>query len=129
MASDYSAPIFAMLLRRAEHSNLAFGPDFRWRGILDHLRKELAEVELAEGTDLEEWIDIILLGLDGATRCALVQLDNPKSVSSHIRSTTDVLRALEAKIEKNAARKWPDWRTADPNKAIEHDRSADGGAS
>ena len=33
---------------------------------------------------------------------------------------------MTAKQVKNEARTWPDWRTADPNKAIEHDRSKDG---
>ena len=31
--------------------------------------------------------------------------------------------ALEALAERNEAREWPDWRTADPNKAVEHVRS------
>ena len=35
-----------------------------------------------------------------------------------------IAAAIVAKQTKNELRKWPDWRTADPNKAIEHDRSA-----
>jgi hypothetical protein len=34
-----------------------------------------------------------------------------------------VLPMLFAKQDKNAARDWPDWRTMDPNKAIEHVRT------
>lgn len=33
--------------------------------------------------------------------------------------------AIVAKQTKNEGRVWPDWRTADPNAAIEHDRSHD----
>jgi hypothetical protein len=29
------------------------------------------------------------------------------------------------KNQKNETRRWPDWRTSDPEKAIEHDRSHD----
>lgn len=36
-----------------------------------------------------------------------------------------IVAALVAKQTKNEGRKWPDWRTQDPNKAIEHDRTAD----
>ena len=31
--------------------------------------------------------------------------------------------AIKAKQARNEARTWPDWRTASPDKAIEHDRS------
>lgn len=54
-------------------------------------------------------------------------------VSDHIRkeleeirasgaSPEDIAAAIEAKQARNESRTWPDWRTADPNKAIEHDR-------
>ena len=33
------------------------------------------------------------------------------------------VHAIMAKQARNEARVWPDWRTADPDKAIEHDRS------
>ena len=59
--------------------------------------------------DLYEWIDIVLLALDGAWRAGY--------------SPATIAEALEAKQSKNENREWPDWRTADPNKAIEHDRS------
>lgn len=31
-----------------------------------------------------------------------------------------IVAALVAKQEKNESRQWPDWRTAEPGKAIEH---------
>jgi len=33
-----------------------------------------------------------------------------------------IIEALFTKVAKNKARQWPDWRTLDPNKAIEHTR-------
>ena len=36
----------------------------------------------------------------------------------------NVAAQLAAKLAKNMRRQWPDWRTADPGKAIEHVRSS-----
>lgn len=38
---------------------------------------------------------------------------------------TITLDAIEAKQTHNEGRRWPDWRTAEPGKASEHDRSAE----
>ncbi|WP_425330533.1 dATP/dGTP pyrophosphohydrolase domain-containing protein [Mycobacteroides abscessus] len=35
-----------------------------------------------------------------------------------------ILDAIVAKQSRNEQREWPDWRTADPEKAIEHVRKA-----
>ena len=80
------------------------------RGVLDHIRKELVEIE-AEPGDVTEWADLIILAFDGAWR------------SGH--SPADTIAAIKAKQERNEARTWPDWRTADPDKAIEHVRALD----
>jgi len=40
-------------------------------------------------------------------------------------SAEELCAALAVKLTKNENRKWPDWRTVDPNKAIEHDRSGE----
>jgi hypothetical protein len=98
------------LQRQWDFSIKTFGPGFIHVGIVDHIRKELNEIE-KEPHDLAEWIDVIILGLDGAMR------------SGH--TPLEVVQALIAKQEKNEKRKWPDWRTADRSKAIEHDRSED----
>lgn len=99
------------LERQVEWSTRVFGPGDRTAGVLDHIRKELDEVAAAPG-DLEEWIDLAILAFDGAWRNG----HSPEAIAA----------ALEAKQVKNAARKWPDWRTAEPGKAIEHvrDRSS-----
>lgn len=93
--------------RQIAFSLNAFGPGARTEGVIDHIRKELKEVEAAPH-DLEEWIDLVLLSLDGAWR------------SGH--TPEEIVAALTAKLAKNEARTWPDWRTAEPGKAIEHVR-------
>src|SRR5262245_26420143 len=57
----------AHLQRQREWSERTFGPGPRTAGVLDHIRKELREIE-AEPTDLREWIDVAILALDGAWR-------------------------------------------------------------
>lgn len=50
----------------------------------------------------------MILALDGAWRTGA--------------SPEQIIATLKAKQAKNEARTWPDWRTADPNKAIEHSK-------
>lgn len=105
--SDTAFDLVAHLHRQREFSLRAFGPGARSSGIIDHIRKELVEVEADPG-DLSEWIDVVLLALDGAWRSGF--------------SPEQIVWALEAKQSKNEKRNWPDWRTAEPDKAIEHIR-------
>jgi hypothetical protein len=53
------------LYRQKDFSERTFGPGERAEGIIDHIGMELKEV-LKSPRDLEEWIDIVLLALDGA---------------------------------------------------------------
>lgn len=101
----------AHLKRQREWSGRTFGPGPRTAGVVDHIRKELAEITAAP-SDISEWIDVVILALDGAWRAGA--------------SPQDIIAALVAKQAKNEARVWPDWRTMSPDKAIEHDRSKDG---
>lgn len=98
------------LERQRRWSESTFGPGVRL-GVLDHIRKELDEVA-EDPTDLEEWADVVILGLDGAWRAG----HEPQAI----------IDAVRAKQAKNEHRTWPDWRTADPDFAIEH--VPDGGA-
>lgn len=100
----------AHLRRQAAFSERTFGPGKRVAGICDHIRKELVEVEQSGGS-LGEWVDVIILGLDGAWRSGA--------------TPEQIVTAIKAKQSKNECRRWPDWRTVDADKAIEHDRSAD----
>lgn len=88
-----------------------FGPGPRTAGVLDHIRKELAEIE-ADPTDLTEWVDLIILAFDGAWR--------------HGAEPSEIIAAIKAKQARNESRSWPDWRTAEPGKAIEHIAEAGG---
>lgn len=108
-ASVEAFDFVAHLARQAEFSARTFGPGARVAGVCDHIRKELIEVETSGG-DLKEWVDVIILGLDGAWRSGA--------------TPQEIIAAIVAKQAKNEARTWPDWRTVDPNKAIEHQRTA-----
>jgi hypothetical protein len=93
--------------RQREWSLKTFGPGDRTAGVLDHIRKELLEIE-AEPTSVEEWIDVAILAFDGAWRAG----HSPEVIAT----------AWLNKHTKNEAREWPDWRTVPINKAIEHKR-------
>lgn len=86
-----------------------FGPGARTERHLAHIRKELDEIAKAP-TDLEEWIDVIVLAIGGAFRAG--------------HGGRAIAKALAAKHAKNVARKWPDWRTVPEDKPIEHVRNA-----
>lgn len=98
------------LQRQRDWSGKTFGPGPRTKGVVDHIRKELAEIE-ADPSDIAEWIDVVILGLDGAWRAG--------------HSPDQIIEAIAAKQAKNEERVWPDWRTLSPDQAIEHDRSHD----
>ncbi|MGO1160406.1 dATP/dGTP pyrophosphohydrolase domain-containing protein [Brucella sp. C7-11G] len=100
--------------RQIEWSKKTFGPALRTLGILDHIRKELKEIE-AEPHDLSEWIDVVILAMDGFWR--------------HGGTVKDLMPRLLAKQQKNMARDWPDWRNMSEDSAIEHDRTKDAAPS
>lgn len=98
------------LARQAEFSARTFGPGPRVEGVTDHITKELVEVRESGGA-LAEWVDVIILALDGAWRSGA--------------TPAEIIAAIVAKQTKNEGRTWPDWRTVPSGKAIEHDRSKD----
>lgn len=103
----------AHLYRQVEASKKNFGPDVsdeKLAGIAAHIRKELDEIA-QDPRDLIEWIDVAILAFDGAWRAGY--------------TPDQIVEALVFKQNKNEQRKWPDWRTHDPSKPIEHDRSHD----
>ena len=112
------------LLRQMAFSHATFGPGRRTKGICDHIRKELDEVE-ESGGDITEWIDVVILALDGATRAEAYSKDQPLLRKSPTHVAALVLLGLLKKQADNEARNWPDWRTMDRDKAIEHIRTED----
>jgi hypothetical protein len=93
------------LRRQRAFSERAFGPHFRYKGIIEHIKEELIEIE-KDPHDVVEWIDVALLAFDGAWR------------SGH--SPEEILAAFVNKLAKNEARDWPDWRTVSEDKPIKH---------
>lgn len=93
--------------RQQRWSEDTFGPGRRTGGILAHIRKELTEIE-RDPLDLEEWIDVIILALDGAWRAG--------------HRPQEIAKALSMKQEKNFSRTWPDWRTLTEDDPVEHIR-------
>lgn len=110
---DWSA-FSAYLIRQRRFSLRTFGPGLRTGGVLGHIRKEVAEVEQAVANGrptLPEWVDLIILSLDGA-----------------LRSGADPDEIIDAMIDKlgcNERRLWPDWREGSPDEPIEHVRTGD----
>jgi hypothetical protein len=91
-------------------SERTFGPGIRG-GVVDHIKKELVEVEETGLTDLTEWVDIIILAIDGAWRAG--------------HAPYEIIDGVHAKLIRNEARTWPDWRNLPQDKAIEHDRTVE----
>lgn len=106
-AASLTFDLVAHVQRAREFSERTFGPGARTAGVVAHIRKELAEIEAAPD-DLSEWIDVVILALDGAWRAGY--------------SAEQIVDALAAKQAKNEARTWPDWRTAPADGPIEHVR-------
>jgi hypothetical protein len=89
-------------------SEETFGPGYRTEAICDHIQKEIKEIK-NDPLDISEWIDIVILGLDGAWR------------SGH--TSEQIVYALVVKQTTNINRIWPDWRLQPKDKAIEHIRN------
>lgn len=119
------------LARQAAFSRATFGPGARTLGVLDHITKEQREVRAcyppgcaqAERSHHEdaakEWTDIAILGLDGLLRA--IWAAHPTYTADQVAVVAVGL--IREKQGRNEMRTWPDWRGADPNKAIEHDRN------
>lgn len=131
----------AHLTRQAAASRGFFGPGARTKGVTDHIKKELVEVEKCYTDPLptrrheppmrrlpadqerhaaaaDEWTDVAILGMDGLLRSiSAAHPDRPFHWVAQV-----AVGKIVAKQGKNELRDWPDWRTADPDEAIEHVR-------
>lgn len=85
-----------------------FGAGKHTKGLLKHIEKEIEEIR-ADPTDVEEWIDIIILAMEGAWRATGAY---PQRIAAN----------FEYKMKKNENRKWP--TEFDTNQAIEHLKTA-----
>lgn len=93
--------------RQREWALRTFGPKWDPQGNIEHIRRELIEIE-ADPFDLSEWVDVVILALQGAFRAG--------------HSPAEIANAITTKQIINESRQWPDWRTADHSKPIEHVR-------
>lgn len=103
-------PLAEFFDAKARWSEATFGPGDRYDRVLKHIRKELKEIA-RKPDDLEEWVDLVFLAMDGAWRSAKA---NGESFVAMILS----------KHAKNLVREWPDWRTLKPGQVAEHVRTA-----
>lgn len=98
------------LRRSREFSERTFGPGQRTAGLVEHIQSELDEIQ-RDPTDLFEWIDVVILALDGAWRAGY--------------SPEEIAAALSIKQKRNEGRRWPDWRSVGEGKAIKHVKKVD----
>lgn len=104
--------LVAHLQRQREWSSRTFGHGPRTKGVVGHIRKELEEIERAP-TDLTEWIDVVILGLDGAWRSGA--------------TPAEIVAALQAKQATNEGRQWP--KPTSDDVPIEHVRDTPAAAA
>lgn len=97
------------LAHQREWSLATFGPGHRTAGVIDHIRKELLEIE-GDPLDVKEWVDVIILAFDGAWRAGW--------------EPQQIIDAIREKQARNERRTWPDWRTMSEDQAIEHVRES-----
>lgn len=107
------------LIRQMAFSHATYGPGTRTKGVIAHIRKELKEVLKGQG-DSAEWVDVVILGLDGLTR-QLAYCGGERRDPELVAQTA--VNMIIGKQSRNEARDWPDWRKAKPDTAIEHVRT------
>ena len=83
--------LFHFINKQIRWSANTFGRTPRLKGILTHIRKEVQEIE-EKPADLSEWIDVMILAIDGAWR---------QGFTPH-----QICKALEEKQLKNFGRVW-----------------------
>lgn len=106
LSTLYSHTLYDFVQSKGDHSYEVFGPNMTPLGVLNHLKTEVIELE-ENYADIEEWCDVILLGIDGALR-------------SCDFNVPVVVYSLGKKFNKVRSRTYPDWRDVDPNSAIFH---------
>lgn len=91
--------INAFAVEKEIWSRETFGEGQRTEGVVKHIQKELEEI-LAAPDDPTEWVDVILLGMDGFWRAG--------------GESALLFEALRAKQDINYARKWEPRRDGEP---------------
>ncbi len=105
--TEHKHTLALYLAKHMAWSAATFGDGQRVEGICKHIEKELAEIR-RDPRDLVEWIDVIILALDGYWRAG----GDPRHV----------MDLLEMKQRENMARKWPAPGTVPEGEPTEHVR-------
>jgi hypothetical protein len=112
------------LIRQMAFSKATYGPGTRTNGVLDHMVKEIEEVRESNGSS-DEWVDLVILALDGLTRQLAFCNEHDRRISTSHEIASRACAIIQGKQDRNENRDWPDWRTMSQDKAIEHDRTKD----
>lgn len=107
------------LIRQMAFSKATFGSGTRTNGVLDHIAKEVEEVRESNGS-ADEWVDLVILSLDGLTRQLSFCNGSGKRNQMSSEIAEMACKMIVGKQDRNENRDWPDFRTASPDKAIEH---------
>lgn len=91
------------LKKQIKWSKKAFGTSKRTVGITKHINKEVDEV-LAKPDDLSEWIDIIILAMDGYWR--------------HGGTSSSLMKDLRNKLKINMSRVYPKVSDDEPSQHV-----------
>lgn len=103
------------LVRQMVFSKSTWGPGARTLGVLDHLKKEIEEVEQSNGSAVE-WVDVAILALDGLTRQLWASSEYSQSADSVAATAVNMIIGKQG---RNEVRTWPSWHDSDPDKAME----------
>ena len=107
------------LIRQMIFSKTTFGPGTRTKGVLDHIVKEVEEVREAGGS-ADEWVDLVILSLDGLTRQLSYCDGGDRRFATNSEIAEIACNMIVEKQDRNEKRDWPDWRRMSADKAIEH---------
>ncbi|WP_457939344.1 dATP/dGTP pyrophosphohydrolase domain-containing protein [Mesorhizobium sp. 10J20-29] len=100
------SPFEIFVEKHRNWSYATFGSGRQTTGLIRHIQKELEEIRQSPD-DLSEWVDVMLLALDGYLR--------------HGGTVENALRDMQAKQDKNLARRWV--AATDESTPVEHNRS------
>jgi len=107
-ASNKGVTLEDCIKRQQTFALKAFGEGDHSKGLLEHIKKEVIEI-YEDASDTEEWVDIIILAMEGAWRTGA----SPK----------DIADIFNLKMSKNERRAWPAIGSIEPGKPIEHLRA------
>jgi hypothetical protein len=82
----------AYIQNHIQWSRKTFGEGPKVEGIIKHIQKELNEIR-ENPSNLEEWVDVMILAIDGAWRAGHAPLS--------------IVKMLMSKQLKNRMREWP----------------------